>query len=93
MRAWIDPIQAAKSASVSIASIRSCRKRLEYFTLKHTHLLLGGIEALAALLREFEAALVRGEGLFERQIAVLHLRDDALELREGLLETGFRGAF
>src|SRR3990172_11289666 len=99
-RAWIAPIQAAKSASVALASIGCARRRvggqapegLEDLAFEHPHLLLRGFQAIAALLGEFEAPLVRRERLPERQAAVFHSRNDALEFRQGLLEAGLRGA-
>ena len=67
-------------------------ERLEHLALQYLHLLLCGFQALAALLREFQAALVRGERLLERQPAVFHLRDEAFELRQRLLEAGLGGS-
>src|SRR6185295_4044023 len=92
MRARMDPIQAAKSASIALASIRCRCKRFQHLALEHAHLLLRGVEALAALLRKFEAALVRRERLLKRQAAVFHARNDALEFRQGLLEARRRGS-
>src|SRR5579862_14718 len=90
-RAWIVPIQAAKSASVALASIGCAREGLENFALQHPDLLLRGLKALAALLGQLEAPLVRGQRLLERQAAVFHPGDDAFEFRQGLLEGRFGG--
>src|SRR5262245_4954667 len=93
-------IQAAKSASVAFACIggrgtrveRVLLKRLQDLALEHPHLLLRGLQALAAELRELEAALVRGDRLLEREAAAFHLLDEALQLGQGLLEAGLRSA-
>src|SRR5258706_12911569 len=99
-RTWIDPIQAAKSASVVIAAIGCAGRRvggqaregLEHFAFQHLDLLLRGFEALAALLGQLEAPLVRRQRLFEREAAVLHLRHETFELGKGLLEARLRGS-
>ena len=98
MRAWMEPIQAAKSASVALASIGCGRRRfggqgaqgLEHRAFEHSYLLLRGVETIAALLGELEAPFVRGKRLLERQAAIFHAGDDALEFRQSLLETGLR---
>src|SRR6185312_13739493 len=90
-RACTPAIHAAKSVSVALASIREGstrgrRERLEDFILEHAHLLLRALEPLAQSPGELQAPLVGLQRLLERQAAFLHLRDDFLELREGLFE-------
>src|SRR5262245_11460816 len=98
-RAWTELIQAAKSASAAIAVIgvaargamRFTAQWLEDFSFEDFHLLLRERQALPALPRELEAALVRRQRLLEGQAAVFHLRHQSLELGQGLLEARLRG--
>src|SRR6185295_5646299 len=97
MRAWTSPIQALKSAStiltvsLAFALFGSGGERLENVSFENFYLLLGGLEPLLAEARELEPALVRGERLFERQLAAFHARDNFFQLGEGLLETELGG--
>src|SRR5665647_701396 len=75
MRAWTAPIQAAKSFVLF-----GTRKGLQSIGLEHLHLLLGLRKQGLAVLCKFQAALVRGEGSFERELPRFHAGDELFQL-------------
>src|SRR3546814_19329699 len=54
---------------------------------------LGLLQRLLAAAVQADAALVGGDGLFEPQLAVLHLLDQTLDCVERVFETGDGGGF
>src|SRR5713101_4899796 len=81
IRAWTFAIQAMKS--LVVVGTGEVFQRVFF---EHFHLLLGPGEDSLAVLRELEAALVRGKGLLQGQLSRLHAGDDLLQLGEGRLE-------
>src|SRR5688500_14393575 len=82
IRAWMPPIQAAKSPSLGFTGFQG----LEHFAFEDLHLLLRCLELLLAEARELHAPLVRGERLLERQLAAFHFRHDFFQLGQRFLE-------
>src|SRR5882672_1072266 len=78
--AWIFAIQAVNSLVVGTGEI------FQGVFLEHLYLLLGPREHSLAVLRKLQAALVRGERLFQGQLARLHGRHNLLQLGESGLE-------
>src|SRR5260221_2419136 len=87
------PIQAWKSLSMIFTGLRrrplrcDCGERLQDLSFKHLDLLLRRLQLLLAEPGEFEAALVGGERLLQRQLAAFHAGHDFLQLRERLFES------
>jgi hypothetical protein len=95
MRAWTVPIQAAKSIVLF-----GTREGLQSVGFEYLHLLLGLGEFGLAVLRKFQAALVRGEGLLQGELSRFHPGDEFFQLgqrgfeAEGLAACGgWRGRF
>jgi hypothetical protein len=82
MRAWTAPIQAAKSVV-----LLGTRESLQSVGFEHLHLLLGLCELGLAILRKLQAALVRGEGLFEGELPRFHAGDELFQLGQCGFET------
>ena len=75
MRAWTAPIQATESIVLF-----GTREGLQSIGFEYLHLLLGLREFGLAILRKFEPALVRGEGLLEGELPRLHAGDQLFQL-------------
>src|SRR5450830_1597061 len=71
MRAWTVAIQAAKSFVLF-----GTREGLQSVGFEYLHLLQGLGEFGLAVLRKFQAALVRGEGLLQGELSRFHPGDE-----------------
>src|SRR5471030_3424935 len=74
MRAWTVPIQATKSIVLF-----GTWEGLQSVGFEYLHLLLCLGELGLAVLREFQAAFVRGEGLLQRELSRFHRRDELFQ--------------
>jgi len=63
------------------------RKRLQSIGFEHLHLLLCLREFGLAVLRKFQAALVRGQGLLQGELAGFHAGDEFVQLGQRGFET------
>jgi len=75
MRAWTVPIQATKSIVLF-----GTWEGLQCVGFEYLHLLLGLGEFGLAVLRKFQAALMRGEGLFQGKLSRFHPSNELFQL-------------
>src|SRR5215831_7868384 len=80
VRAWTRAIQVVKSLVVGTGEV------FQRVFFEHLHLLLGAREHALTVLRELQAALVRGERLLQGELSGLHAGDDFFQLRQRVLE-------
>src|SRR3972149_6734644 len=82
MRACTAPIQATRSIVLF-----GTRKSLQSIGFEYLHLLLRPRQFGLAVLRKFQAALVRGEGLLEGELPRFHAGDEFFQLGQCGFET------